>query len=33
MENGLLIKAEKLDGKMVTFLLYNNVFLKFIFNI
>ena len=33
MEKGLLIKAEKWNGKMVTFLLYNNLFLKFIFNI
>ena len=28
MEKGLLIKAEQLNGKMVTFLLYKNIFLK-----
>ena len=26
MEKGLLIKAEQLNGKMVTFLLYKNIF-------
>ena len=29
----LLIKAEKINGKMVTFLLYNNICLKFFYNI
>ena len=34
IETGLLVKAEKLKGKMVTFLLYKkNIFLKFICNI
>ena len=28
MENGLLIKAEQLNRKMVTFLLYKNIFLS-----
>ena len=32
MEKGLLIEAEKFNGKMVTSLLYNNIFLKCIFN-
>ena len=28
MEKGLLIKAEQLNGKMVTFLLYKNILKK-----
>ena len=28
MVNGLLIKVEKLKGKMVTFLLYKNIYFK-----